>query len=182
MFQNTKKLASPFIGGVILVFAGLLLLYYGAEYLVTGSSRLALSFGVRPLVVGLTWWLGICATFWRSDPVQAAVDVLAIEQATEFRGRYFVLLGRLSPLDGIGPDALGLDRLAVRLQSGEIGELILATNPTVEGEATAHYIAELARDHGVRLTRIAHGVPMGGELEYIDGNTLSHAFAGRQDL
>ena len=114
--------------------------------------------------------------------VETPVDVLALEQSIGYQGLYFVLMGHLSPLDGIGPDALGLDRLAVRLQSGEIGELILATNPTVEGEATAHYIAELARDHGVRVTRIAHGVPMGGELEYIDGNTLSHAFAGRQDI
>ena len=114
--------------------------------------------------------------------VETPADVLALEQSIGYRGLYFVLMGHLSPLDGIGPDALGLDRLAVRLQSGEISELILATNPTVEGEATAHYIGELARAEGVRVTRIAHGVPMGGELEYIDGNTLSHAFAGRQDI
>ena len=114
--------------------------------------------------------------------VETPADVLALEQSIGYQGLYFVLMGHLSPIDGIGPDALGLDRLAVRLQSGEISELILATNPTVEGEATAHYIGELARGEGVRVTRIAHGVPMGGELEYIDGNTLSHAFAGRQDL
>ena len=112
--------------------------------------------------------------------VETPADVLALEQSIGYRGLYFVLMGHLSPLDGIGPDALGLDRLAARLQSGEIGELILATNPTVEGEATAHYIAELARDHGVRVTRIAHGVPLGGELEYVDGSTLAHAFSGRQ--
>lgn len=114
--------------------------------------------------------------------VETPADVLALEQSIGYRGLYFVLMGHLSPLDGIGPEALGLDRLAARLQAGEIGELILATNPTVEGEATAHYIGELAHAQGVHVTRIAHGVPMGGELEYIDGNTLSHAFAGRQDL
>jgi len=91
-------------------------------------------------------------------------------------------MGHLSPLDGIGPEALGLDLLEARLASGEVKELILATNPTVEGEATAHYLSEIARVQGVRTTRIAHGVPMGGELEYIDGGTLSHAFAGRQEV
>jgi recombination protein RecR len=92
------------------------------------------------------------------------------------------LMGHLSPLDGIGPEALGLDMLEARLASGEVQELILATNPTVEGEATAHFISEMARAHAIRATRIAHGVPMGGELEYIDGGTLSHAFAGRLDV
>ena len=114
--------------------------------------------------------------------VETPADVLALEQSIGYRGLYFVLMGHLSPLDGIGPEALGLDRLAARLQAGEISELILATNPTVEGEATARYVGELAHAQGVHVTRIAHGVPMGGELEYIDGNTLSHAFAGRQDL
>jgi recombination protein RecR len=114
--------------------------------------------------------------------VESPVDVDVIEQATDFRGRYFVLMGHLSPLDGIGPAQLGLDRLAQRFAQGRLQEVILATNPTVEGEATAQYISDLAREHGIRTTRIAHGVPMGGELEYIDSGTLSHAFSGRRDL
>ena len=114
--------------------------------------------------------------------VESPADVLALEQATGYQGLYFVLMGHLSPLDGIGPEALGLDQLRQRLQGGEVRELILATNPTVEGEATAHFISEMARAGGIRATRIAHGVPMGGELEYIDGGTLSHAFAGRQEI
>lgn len=114
--------------------------------------------------------------------VETPVDVEALEQATDFRGRYFVLMGHLSPLDGIGPEQLGLDQLNERFAGGELQEIILATNPTVEGEATAQYISELARRHGIRTTRIAHGVPMGGELEYIDSSTLSHAFAGRREL
>lgn len=114
--------------------------------------------------------------------VETPADVYAIENATGFHGQYFVLMGHLSPLDGIGPDQLGLDLLEARLQEGAAKELILATNSTVEGEATAHYLAELARNYGVRATRIAHGVPMGGELEYIDGGTLSHAFSGRQEV
>jgi recombination protein RecR len=113
--------------------------------------------------------------------VETPAEVLAIEQATSYRGRYFVLGGRLSPLDGIGPREIGLDQLEQRLEEGGIGELILATNPTVEGEATAHFIGELARVRQVRVTRIAHGVPLGGELEYVDGGTLSHAFAGRRE-
>jgi recombination protein RecR len=114
--------------------------------------------------------------------VETPADVQALEQSTGYRGVYFVLMGHLSPLDGIGPEALGLDLLDTRLASGEVKELILATNPTVEGEATAHFVSEMARAQGVRTTRIAHGVPMGGELEYIDGGTLSHAFAGRQEV
>jgi recombination protein RecR len=114
--------------------------------------------------------------------VETPADVQALEQSTGFQGVYFVLMGHLSPLDGIGPEALGLDLLEARLASGEVKELILATNPTVEGEATAHFVSEMARAQGVRSTRIAHGVPMGGELEYIDGGTLSHAFAGRQEV
>jgi recombination protein RecR len=114
--------------------------------------------------------------------VETPADVAAIEQATGYSGRYFVLMGHLSPLDGIGPAELGLDLLEARLSGGEVRELILATNPTVEGEATAHYIAELARARRVRATRIAHGVPIGGELEYVDGGTLAHAFAGRREL
>ena len=114
--------------------------------------------------------------------VETPADVQALEQSIGYQGLYFVLMGHLSPLDGIGPEALGLDLLEARLASGEIKELILATNPTVEGEATAHFVSEMARVRGVRTTRIAHGVPMGGELEYIDGGTLSHAFAGRQEI
>ena len=114
--------------------------------------------------------------------VETPVDQLAIEQATGFRGRYFVLLGRLSPLDGLGPAELGLDALARRLGEGEVQELIVATNPTVEGEATAHMLAQIARAAGVRASRLAHGVPLGGELEYIDRGTLAHAFGGRQAL
>ncbi len=114
--------------------------------------------------------------------VEAPVDVEAVEQATGFRGVYFVLMGHLSPLDGIGPKQIGMDELDRRLAEGEIKEVILATNPTVEGEATAHYIAEMVSAHGIKATRIAHGVPIGGELEFIDGSTLSHAFSGRQEV
>ena len=114
--------------------------------------------------------------------VESPADRLAIEQATGYRGRYFVLQGRLSPLDGIGPRELGLDLLSTRLAEGEVRELIIATNPTVEGEATAHYLAQLARRHGVRPSRLAHGVPLGGELEYVDRGTLSHAFGSRSEM
>lgn len=113
--------------------------------------------------------------------VESPADVIAVEQATGYRGRYFVLMGRLSPLDGMGPGELGLDVLANRLGNGEIREIILATNPTVEGEATAHYIGQMASARGIRSTRIAHGVPIGGELEYIDRATLAHAFSGRTE-
>ncbi|SEO56199.1 recombination mediator RecR [Aquisalimonas asiatica] len=112
--------------------------------------------------------------------VESPSDVFALDQATDYHGRYFVLGGRLSPLDGIGPAELGLDRLEERLRSGEIREVILATSPTVEGEATAQYVAELAREGGASCSRIAHGVPMGGELETVDSGTLGHAFAGRR--
>ena len=114
--------------------------------------------------------------------VETAADVAAIEDSGAFRGRYFVLLGRLSPLDGIGPDQLGADLLQQQLDAGGIEELILATSATVEGEATAAYLAGLAAQRGIRATRIAHGVPMGGELEYVDGSTLSLAIAARTDL
>lgn len=114
--------------------------------------------------------------------VESPADRLAIEQATGYRGLYFVLQGRLSPLDGIGPRELGLDSLAARLGEGEVQELIIATNPTVEGEATAHYLAQLARQHGVKPSRLAHGVPLGGELEYVDRGTLSHAFGSRTEV
>lgn len=112
--------------------------------------------------------------------VETPVDQLAVEQATGYRGRYFVLLGRLSPLDGMGPKELGIDLLAARLAENEVRELIIATNPTVEGEATAHLLSQVARAANVRATRLAHGVPLGGELEFIDRGTLAHAFGGRQ--
>lgn len=114
--------------------------------------------------------------------VESPADVYAIDQATAFKGRYFVLYGRLSPLDGIGPEDLGIEKLEDRLLSGDVKELILATNPTAEGEATAHFIADMARRGHITATRIAHGVPMGGELEYIDSGTLSHAFSGRKAI
>jgi recombination protein RecR len=125
----------------------------------------------------------ICASTRRSDRILCVVetpgDVLAIEQATGFDGRYFVLLGRLSPLDGVGPDDIGLDQLEGRFADEPIEEVIVATNSTVEGEATAHYIAGLAARHGIRLSRLAQGVPLGGELEHTDQTTLAHAFASR---
>lgn len=114
--------------------------------------------------------------------VESPTDQLAIEQATGYRGLYFVMLGRLSPLDGLGPEELGLDALARRLAQGEIRELIVATNPTVEGEATAHYLSQMAKQAGVRASRLAHGVPLGSELEFIDRGTLAHAFGGRLEL
>ena len=113
--------------------------------------------------------------------VETPADVIAIEQTGEFIGRYFILMGHLSPIDGIGPSDLGLDLLAAELKLGHIKEVILATNPTVEGEATAHFIAEMTKDIGVNISRIAHGVPVGGELEFVDGNTLSHALTGRKN-
>jgi recombination protein RecR len=153
--------------------------------------------------------------------VETPADVVAIEQSGIYQGKYFVLNGRLSPIDGIGPKELGLPQLFQRLRSEQVqhpvdaiaevafdtglevrletefeagletnsntkdsvvAELILATNPTVEGEATAYYIAEQARQHGLVVSRIAHGVPLGGELEYIDGGTLTHAFSSRRSL
>ena len=114
--------------------------------------------------------------------VESPADVAAIEQSGSYRGCYFVLMGHLSPLDGVGPDQLGFDQLEALLAGGEIKEAILATNATVEGDATAHVIAEIASRHRVRSSRIAHGVPVGGELEYVDGGTLAHALAGRQVL
>lgn len=114
--------------------------------------------------------------------VESPVDVLAIEQATAYQGNYFVLLGRLSPLDGIGPAELGLDDLEQRLDKQPPDEMIVATNPTVEGEATAYYLHQMAEARGLSVTRIAHGVPLGGELEYIDQSTLAHAFGGRRSF
>lgn len=126
----------------------------------------------------------ICETPRRNDAllcvVESPADQLAIEEAGGFQGRYFVLHGHLSPLDGIGPDAIGLEQLETRVAEGHIEEIVLATNPTVEGEATAHYIAAQLAHYGVKFSRLAYGVPMGGELEYVDGGTLSRAFNGRQ--
>ena len=114
--------------------------------------------------------------------VESPADVMAIEDATGYKGRYFVLMGHLSPLDGIGPAELGAALLEARLEEGLVNEMIIATNPTVEGDATAHFLAEMAAAHDVQASRIAHGVPLGGELEYVDGGTLSHAFFGRRTV
>jgi len=128
----------------------------------------------------------ICSSSKRERDVLCVVetpsDVYAIEQSGSFQGTYFVLMGHLSPLDGIGPQELHLDLLKKRVAEESIQELILATNPTVEGEATAHYIVDLLKPFSVKITRIAHGVPLGGELEYIDGSTLGHAFSGRREF
>ncbi len=113
--------------------------------------------------------------------VESPADVMAIESNTEYRGLYYVLMGRLSPLDGIGPEELGLEKLEARLDQEEVEEVILATNSTVEGEVTAHVIGEMARKRGIKSTRLAQGVPVGGELEYLDSSTLAHALAGRRD-
>lgn len=128
----------------------------------------------------------ICAASGRDETllcvVESPADVMAVEDATGFRGLYFVLMGHLSPLDGIGPEELGLSALESRLEGDTVKELIIATNPTVEGDATAHYLADIATRFGVQASRIAHGVPLGGELEYVDGGTLSHAFYGRRNV
>lgn len=129
---------------------------------------------------------GICSSSRRSGTeicvVENPADLYAIEQAGSFQGKYFVLLGHLSPIDGIGPEQLGIDQLVQRLQQDQISELILATNLTVEGEATAHFIADKAKALGVNVSRIAYGVPMGGELEYVDGGTLNMALQSRKAL
>ena len=114
--------------------------------------------------------------------VESPADVLALEQAGGYRGYYFVLHGKLSPIDGIGSEELGLERLQACIADNSTEELILATNPTVEGEATAHYIGRLVGDSVALVSRIAHGVPLGGEIEYTDGGTLSHALQGRRHI
>jgi len=114
--------------------------------------------------------------------VESPADVWVIDQATVFNGMYYVLHGRLSPLDGVGPDEIGMDLLQQRFVEGEVKEIILATNSTVEGEATAFFIAEVAKKYNIQASRIAHGVPMGGELEFVDSGTLSHAFSGRREM
>ncbi|MBA3894104.1 MAG: recombination protein RecR [Gemmatimonadales bacterium] len=123
----------------------------------------------------------------RRDPavlcvVEEASAVSLVDRATEFRGRYHVLGGRLSPLDGVGPEALRLDRLVRRVEEGAVREVILATNPSMEGEVTATYIQQLLAGHGLRVTRLARGLPMGGDLEYVDGVTLAHALVARQEV
>jgi recombination protein RecR len=114
--------------------------------------------------------------------VESPADAWIIDQATQFNGKYFILHGRLSPLDGIGPEQLGINQLELQLKTGEIKEIILATNSTVEGQATAHFISEIASKHQIKASRIAHGIPMGGELEFIDSSTLSYAFQDRRQL
>lgn len=114
--------------------------------------------------------------------VETPADVLALEQSASYRGQYFVLMGHLSPIDGIGPEEIGVTQLLERVGQGEIEEVILATNPTVEGEATAYYISEHVKALGVKVSRIAHGVPLGGELEYVDVGTLAHALSGRRAI
>jgi recombination protein RecR len=128
----------------------------------------------------------ICANTKR-DPsvlcvVETPADILAIEQTNAFRGQYFVLMGRLSPLDGIGPDELKLHELKDRIAASDIKELIIATNHTVEGGATAHYISEMVKAFDLKISRIAHGIPMGGELEYIDSGTLANALMSRREI
>ena len=129
---------------------------------------------------------GICANPKRDSGalciVESPSDIVAIEQAGGFSGRYYVLHGRLSPIDRIGPEELGLDTLAEHVRTNGTKEVILATNPTVEGEATAHYVKESLHGSGASVTRIAHGVPLGGELEYIDGGTIAHALQGRRRI
>lgn len=112
--------------------------------------------------------------------VESHADIFAIEQSGTFRGVYFVLMGHLSPIDGIGPEQLGINQLLERIQAGDFEEVIIACNPTVEGDATAYYIAEQLKSINVVVSRIAHGVPVGGELEFVDGGTLTHAFMGRK--
>jgi recombination protein RecR len=114
--------------------------------------------------------------------VETPADVLAIEHTGGYRGVYFVLMGHLSPLDGIGPENLGIELFRARLGAGDIQEVIIATNPTVEGEATAHYFGECVKKQQIRVTRIAHGVPFGGELEFIDGGTIARALLARAPL
>jgi recombination protein RecR len=128
----------------------------------------------------------VCADPRRDGSVLCVVEdasaVALVDRATEFKGRYHVLGGRLSPLDGIGPESLRLDRLVSRVREGGIREVILATNPSMEGEVTATYIQQLLAGQPVRVTRLARGLPMGGDLEYVDGVTLAHALVARQDV
>lgn len=128
----------------------------------------------------------ICASPQRDHSllciVENPIDVTVIEQTSSFKGKYFILLGRLSPLDGIGPQEIGIAQLKARFKAHDINEVILATNPTVEGEATAHYISELAKRFSIKVSRIARGISLGTELEYSDLNTIAHALLGRETL
>jgi recombination protein RecR len=155
-----------------------------AAALVEGLDKIGECGKCRMLAEENICW--ICKSPERDDSllcvVESPADVIAIEESGIFQGRYFVLQGRLSPLDGIGPEELGIGLFEDRLSNEEIKEIILATSSTVEGEATAGYLASLARQHGVAVSRIAHGVPIGGELEYVDRSTLSRAIAGRNSL
>ncbi len=128
----------------------------------------------------------LCANPGRNEEllciVETPADIIAIEQTGVYRGKYFVLMGHLSPLDGIGPEEIGMNQLRKRIQEKNLKEIILATNHTVEGEATAHYIRELANPFNLKISRIAHGVPLGGELEYVDSFTLAEAISGRLNV
>ncbi len=155
-----------------------------AQTLLTAVDRVAYCTRCRTLCEDSL--CGICRDPRRDEAlmciVESPADILAIEQAGGYRGRYFVLHGHLSPIDGIGPEVLGIDQLVEQITGGAVTEVIIATNPTVEGEATAHYIGESLRASRVGLSRIAHGVPIGGELEYADGNTIVHALNGRRRI
>ena len=128
----------------------------------------------------------ICRDPRRDASVLCVVEepsvVRAVERSTEFRGRYHVLGGRLSPLDGVGPEALRIDSLLRRVRAGGVREVILATNPSMEGEVTATYLQQVLAGEGVRVTRLARGLPVGGDLEYVDGVTLAHALLARQEV
>ena len=128
----------------------------------------------------------ICASKSRNHAiccvVESPADIFAIEQSGSFRGIYFVLMGHLSPIDGIGPEQLGINQLLDKVKNNDIEEVIIACNPNVEGDATTYYIAEQLKNSNVQVSRIAHGVPVGGELEFVDGGTLTHAFAGRTPM
>jgi recombination protein RecR len=152
-----------------------------AEALTTGLASIGRCKRCRMLTD--TELCSICAAPGRDTAllcvVESPADVVAVEQSGGYRGKYFVLHGHLSPLDGVGPEQIGARDFEALIDSGEVLEVILATNPTVEGEATAHFLGERAAARGIQASRIAHGVPIGGELEYVDGGTLAHAFAGR---
>ena len=160
----------------------------GANLLAAALSEAAAGIGhcQRCRMFSETELCSICSANGRDRSllcvVESPADVMAIEDATGYRGLYFVLMGHLSPLDGIGPEELGASALEKLLSEDETTEMIIATNPTVEGDATSHFLAGLAAQFGIQASRIAHGVPLGGELEYVDGGTLSHAFFGRRAI
>jgi len=154
------------------------------EALTEGLARIGECEQCRMLAEDPLCW--ICASSERDTAlmcvVESPADVLAVEDSAVFNGCYFVLQGRLSPLDGIGPEELGLGLFEQQIAGGKVREIILATSSTVEGEATAGYLASLAQKNNVTVSRIAHGVPIGGELEYVDRSTLSRAISGRRLL